>query len=285
MMTLHGDPGSAMSTVISGAQYIFMDICTSPFMYFVFVLFVQSSASYYVRLILIRSGDVELNPGPPSYFQKKNCRVLYSNIRGLRTNFLDLFAQARNYDLIFLAETLVSNNKAKSEFLIPGFNGPEFIYRRGIPHAQGMAVYSRTGQPVYRQKSLECGCHEILCFKIFSKFHNIYIFSLYRNPNHDDSIYDCILEKMAMAQSQDPKASFVVCGDCNAKHRDWLNSNITDQHGRSAQEFSISSACEHLISEPTHKNGNTLDLVFTDVPAIVNTKVVNLWALLIIVVY
>ena len=76
-----------------------------------------------------------------------------------------------------------------------------------------------------------------------------------------------------MAQSQDPKASFVICGDCNAKHREWLDSNITDMHGRSALEFCTSSACEQLITEPTHKNGNRLDLVFTDVPAIVNAKV------------
>ena len=99
------------------------------------------------------------------------------------------------------------------------------------------------------------------------------MFALYRNPNHDDSIYDCLLEKIALSQSQDPKASFVICGDCNAKHKEWLDSNITDSHGRSAFEFSAASACDQLISESTHKNGNRLDLVFTDVPAIVNAKV------------
>ncbi|MEL7079479.1 MAG: reverse transcriptase family protein, partial [Cyanobacteria bacterium J06582_2] len=238
-----------------------------------FYTVVISSYLIYLTLLLVLSGDIELNPGPASHYRKDNCRILYSNIRGLRTNFLDLQCLAQGYDLMFLTETLVLSNRDKSEFLIPGFNGPEFIYRRSIPHAQGMAVYSRSGQPLYRQKSLECNCHEILCFKVYSKFYNVYIFALYRNPNHDDSIYDCISERIAMAQSQDSKASFVICGDCNAKHRDWLNSSITDQHGRSALEFSVSSACEQLISEPTHKDGNTLDLVFTDVPAIVEAKV------------
>ena len=247
-------------------------IVVVDFLNYIIVKFVCYNLNF-LTLLLILSGDVELNPGPASYYLKKNCRVLYSNIRGLRTNFLDLQSQAPRYDLMFLAETLVTNNKDKSEFFIPGFNGPDFIYRRGIPHAQGMAVYSRSGQPLYRHKSLECSCHEVLCFKVYSKFHNIYILALYRNPNHDDSIYDCILESIASAQSQDPKASFVICGDCNAKHREWLNSSITDRHGRSALEFSASSSCEQLISEPTHKDGNTLDLVFTDVPAIVDAKV------------
>ena len=252
--------------------HIYVVVVADDFANYIIVMFVRSYSNFII-LSLILSGDVELNPGPASYYQKRNCRVLYSNIRGLRTNFLDLQSHARGYDLMFLAETHVTNNKDKSEFVIPGFDGPEFIYRRGIPHAQGMAVYSRSGQPIYRHKSLECSCHEVLCFKVYSKFHNIYFFALYRNPNHDDSIYDCILERIAMAQSQDPKASFVVCGDCNAKHREWLNSSITDQHGRSARDFSASSACEQLISEPTHKDGNTLDLVFTDVPAIVDAKV------------
>ena len=236
------------------------------------VLFIRFCL-YFMILILILSGDVELNPGPAVQYQKKNCKVLYSNIRGLRTNFLDLQSHARSYDILFLSETLVTSNKAQSEFLLPGFDGPQFIYRRSTPNAQGMAVYSRSGLPVYRQKPLECLCHELLCFKVYSKHYNVYVFALYRNPNHDDSIYDCILEKIALAQSQDPKASFVICGDCNAKHKEWLGSNITDMHGRSALEFSAASACDQLINEPTHKDGNRLDLVFTDVPAIVTSKV------------
>ena len=200
---------------------------------------------HYLMLVLILSGDVELNPGPVTHYSKKNCKILYSNIRGLRSNFLDLQSCARNYDLLFLSETLVSSNRSKVEFLIPGFDGPDFIYRRNIPHAQGMAVYSKSGRPIYRQKNLECSCHEVLCFKIFSKFYNIYAFAVYRNPNIDDSIYDCLLEKINMAQSLDSKASFVVCGDCNAKHSEWLNSNSTDQHGQSALEFCVSSDFVH----------------------------------------
>ena len=226
-----------------------------------------------VLLLLILSGDVESNPGPATHFHKKKCSVLYSNIRGLRSNFLDLQGHARNYDIIFLSETLVTSNKSKAEFLIPGFSGPDFIYRRHTPGAQGMAVYSKSGQPIYRQKNLECKCHEVLCFKIFSKHYNIYIFALYRNPGHDDSIYDCLLEGIGLAQSLDKKACFVISGDCNAKHQEWLNSNVTDQHGRSAREFCTAADCLQLIQEPTHISGNRLDLVFTDVPAIVEAKV------------
>ena len=152
--------------IIFRMDYFYISSCFNIYILvvdfaYVIVVFVRSYSDF-MTVSLILSGDVELNPGPASHYHKKNCRVLYSNIRGLRTNFLDLQSHARGYDLMFLAETLVTNNKDKSEFFIPGFDGPEFIYRRGIPHAQGMAVYSRSGQPLYQHKSLESSFHDLL---------------------------------------------------------------------------------------------------------------------------
>ena len=223
--------------------------------------------------ILILSGDVELNPGPATHYLKKSCRVLYSNIRGLRSNLRDLQAHACSYDLLFLSETLVSDNKHSVEFLIPGFSEPHLLYQRNIPNAQGMAAYIRSGMPIYRQNKLECKCHEILCFKIYRKFNNIYVFACYRNPSCDDSINDYLLESMSTIQSLDSKASFVICGDFNAHHKDWLISHTTDSHGRSAYEFCFSSGCDQLIDEPTHTSGNSLNLVFFDVPSLISSSV------------
>ena len=118
--------------------------------------------------ILMLSGDIELNPGPATHYLKKSCRVFYSNIRGLRNNLRDLQAHDSSFDLLFLSETLVSDNKHSVEFLIPGFSEPHLLYRCNIPNAQGMAVYIRSGMPIYCQDKLECICHEILCFKIYS---------------------------------------------------------------------------------------------------------------------
>ena len=78
---------------------------------------------------------------------------------------------------------------------------------------------------------------------------------------------------MSTIQSLDSKASFVICGDFNAHHKDWLISRTTDSHGRSAYEFCFSSGCDQLIDEPTHISGNSLDLVFSDVPSLVSSSV------------
>lgn len=46
-------------------------------------------------LILILSGDIELNPGPVTH------KIAKYYIRGLRSKFLDLQSCARNYDFFF----------------------------------------------------------------------------------------------------------------------------------------------------------------------------------------
>ena len=119
-----------------------------------FVKFLTGCCFNFGMRILMLSGDVELNPGPSAHYSKKSCRVLYSNIRGLRSNLRDLQAHASSFDLMFLSETLVSDNKHSVEFLIPGFSKPHLLYRRNIPNAQGMAVYIRSGMPIYCQNKL-----------------------------------------------------------------------------------------------------------------------------------
>ena len=48
----------------------------------------------------------------------------------------------------------------------------------------------------FRQSRLECSCHESCVFRIFSRINNSYVYSFYRNPGHDCSLYDCLLDSM-----------------------------------------------------------------------------------------
>ena len=48
--------------------------------------------------------------------------------------------------------------------------------------------------------------------------HNLYVYSLYRNPYLDDWIFDCLLVSMAAVQAEDVRASFLFMGDLNGHH-------------------------------------------------------------------
>ena len=52
------------------------------------------------------------------------------------------------------------------------------------------------------------------------KHNNFYLFSVSRNPDADDGIFDCLLVSMAAIQENDIKASFVFIGDFNAHHKE-----------------------------------------------------------------
>ena len=90
--------------------------------------------------------------------------------------------------------------------------------------------------------------------------------SLYRNPDLDDRVFDCLLASMAAVQAEDVRASFLFVGDFNGHHQEWLGSMTTNRHGVAAFDFSTVSGCDQLIVSPTHARGGTLDLLMTDVP-------------------
>ena len=66
---------------------------------------------------------------------------------------------------------------------------------------------------------------------------NLCVFSLYRNPQLDDRIFDCLLTLMAAVQAEDVRASFLFLGDFNGHHQEWLGSTTTNRHGVAAFDF------------------------------------------------
>ena len=214
------------------------------------------------------SGDVKSNPGPRA--SGRSVDVLYANIRGLHANLRELTVASSRSDVLILSETLVSDRRHLSELRIPEFVGPHQKLVGCTPGARGMALFIREGCRAYRQSKLECRCHESMVVRVCGAVHNFYVIGLYRNPGHDDSIWDCFLETMARVQEEDRKAAFVYVGDANAHHTDWLESiSPTDRHGQNARDFCNLAGAEQLVEGPTHMAGNRLDLVMTNVPDVV----------------
>ena len=106
-----------------------------------------------------------------------------------------------------------------------------------MPRARGMAAYVRDGYGAFRQPKLESGCCEMLVFRVCGVRQNLYVYSLYRNPDLDDRIFDCFLTSMAAVQAEDVRASFLFVGDLNGHHQEWLGSTTTNRHCVAAFDF------------------------------------------------
>ena len=139
-----------------------------------------------------------------------------------------------------------------SELLVPGFGRPVLLCWDGVPRAHGMAAYVQVGYGAFRQPKFECGCCEMLVFRVCGARQNFYMLSLYRNPDLDDQIYDCLLTAMAAMQAVDARASFLFVCDLNGHHQEWLGSTTTNHHGVAALDFATVSGSDQLVIGPTH---------------------------------
>ena len=160
--------------------------------YFLFYL------TYWLCLLLIVCSDVALNPCPGS---DKSVRVLYSNIRGLDANLVELAVAGSDYDVLVCAESKVSARCHLSELCIPGFGCPQQRLRNSTPGAQVMAHYVIEGFCSFRQSRLECSCHESCVFHICSRIKKNYVYYCFCNPGHDGSLYYCLIDSTARVQS------------------------------------------------------------------------------------
>ena len=109
----------------------------------------------------------------------------------------------------------------------------------------------------------------MLVFGVCGVRQNLYVYSLYRNPDQDDRIFGCLLASIAAVQADDVRASFLFMGDLNGHHQEWLGSTTTNRLGVAAFDFATVSGCDQLVVGPTHARGGTLDLLMTEVPDLV----------------
>ena len=114
---------------------------------------------------MLRPLDVETNPGPRRPVPAV-CRILCSNVRGLSGNLSDLAVASSQYDILLCSETLVSDMRHEAELLVPRFGRPVLLCQGKIPRARGMAAYARDGYGAFRQPKFECGCCEMLVFRV-----------------------------------------------------------------------------------------------------------------------
>ena len=54
-------------------------------------------------------------------------------------------------------------------------------------------------------------------FRVCGVRQNLYVYSLYRNPDLYNRIFDCLLASMAAVQAEDVPASFLFVGDLNGQ--------------------------------------------------------------------
>ena len=129
-----------------------------------------------IFLMLIRCGDVEINPGP----SKANISLWSSNVRGLNLDMLDciLADVVNNFDILGISETFL-NTASDINLLIPGYLP---IFRKDrVGHGGGVALYVSDSCTAKRLEHFEYPNIEALWVEVRTQSHVLAVCVCYRS--------------------------------------------------------------------------------------------------------
>ena len=93
----------------------------------------------------------------------------------------------------------------------------------------------------------------------------------YRPPD-PGNIYGIERFKEEFARLRREAVGAIILGDLNVHCRSWLrHSSRNSLEGITLHDYCNSNGLKQLVREPTHKDGNLLDLILTDMPCVLHT--------------
>ena len=193
---------------------------------------------------------------PDNFESRNSLKLSFTNIRGLRSNFVDCesFLESNCPDILALCETNLDDSVDSGNFSERGYLPliRKELHERNT-HMHGLAVYVKNGLSFARDLSLENSADSYLCFRLALHHSVSYFLFLYRSPSlFLCAIFNSISSNIDEVLSINLSANVFVFGDFNVHHKDWLTySGGTDRPGELCYNFSISNDLTQVVNFPT----------------------------------
>ena len=192
--------------------------------------------------------------------ERHSLRVLYTNAQSMikKMEELKIIVEMKRPDVIALTETW-TNEDIDDGFL--SINGYELIERKdrtdtAMGRGGGIVVYVDKRKCAWKVE-VEGDFNQCACVRVKGRRRDIALYVVYRSPNstkqNDESL--CKLMK-------ELKGDYVVIGDFNFPGIRWASGG-SDAKGRAFYDELEDNFMMQHVDEPTHINGNILDLVIT----------------------
>ena len=176
---------------------------------------------------------------PDNFELHNSLKLSFTNIRGLRSNFVDCesFLESNSLDILALCETNLDDSFDSGNFSVTSYL--PLIRKDSSTHMHGLAVYVKEGLPFAWDLSLENSADSCLCFRL-ALLHSVsYFFFLYRPTSSSlCTVFDPISSNIDEVLSINPNANVFVFWDFVVHHKDWLTySDGTDRLVNSVISF------------------------------------------------
>ena len=145
----------------------------------------------------------------------------FTNIRGLRSNFVDCecFPESNSADILALYETNLDASTDFGNFSVMGY--VPLNRKDSITRMYGIAICVKEGLPFARNLSLENSVDFYLCFRLALR-HSVSYFFFLNQPPYSSlcTVFDSISSNIDEIFSINPSAKVFVFGDFNVHHGD-----------------------------------------------------------------
>ena len=105
---------------------------------------------------------------PDNFESHNSLKLSFTNIRGLRSNFVDCesFLESNSPDILALCEANLNDSIDSGNFSVRGYL--PLIRKDSSTHMDSLAVYVKEGLPFARDVSPENSADSYLCFRLAS---------------------------------------------------------------------------------------------------------------------
>ncbi len=234
-----------------------------------------SGLPFWFILLILLSGDVHLNPGPKSdlitgFLLNTNSLKTIDKNRNKLAQFQTLVA-LKNPKIISLCETRLNNSILNNEVLP---DDSYSIYRKDRTHRGGGGVLFAVHNSLKSKRRDDLLPHSNsvidmvvveLSLKGLSKM--VWI-TFYRSPSDNSVETVNFLHDTLKSIRAAGITNICLTGDLNLPNLDTNGGFPSDTNFRSHLYYDIflEFGLEHKVHSPTHKAGNVLDLILTNIP-------------------
>ena len=158
---------------------------------------------------------------PDNFESHNSIKLSFTNIRGLRLNFVDCesFLESNSPDILALCETNLDDSIDSGNFSMRGYL--PLIRKDSNTHAWSRSLCERR-TPFCTGRISRKLCRFLLMFSTGFISLSVLLLFLYRSPSSSlCTVFDSITSNIDEVLSFNPSAVFVF-GDFNVHHKDWL---------------------------------------------------------------
>ena len=192
-------------------------------------------------LLLLQSGDVEVNPGPASS-DHGSLSIIHSNIRSVRNKLDYIKEQFLDFNIICLTETHLDISVPTESLLFEKFDSP---YRKDrTNHGGGVMLYISDGLLHKRRPELEIYCDESIWVEVSAR-NESFLLGLFYSPRTADAIFFEGLNRN-IEKAQEISPNITILGD--------LNEDLFNPNFHCLKDIMLLNSLINVVNEPTRLN-------------------------------